>query len=105
MTRAVPRLVQPSSGSWVILTLPVPMYLPPSCSNQRGVGNAKRSTYLPRRIFSSTGPSPTTVGAIYSRVFDLLRHFETNPNALRFCGILKLRPSRLVELNELIRTR
>src|SRR5215468_3795808 len=33
MTRAVPRLVHPSSGSWVILTLPVPMYLPPSCSN------------------------------------------------------------------------
>src|SRR5262249_53475637 len=64
MTRAVPRLVQPSSGSWVILTLPVPMHLPPSCSNQRGVGNAKRSTPLPLRMFSSTGPSLTTVGGI-----------------------------------------
>src|SRR5215510_15267956 len=29
-------------------------------------------------------------------VLDLLRHSETNPNALRFCGIPKLRPSRLV---------
>src|SRR5262245_921099 len=105
MTRAVPRLVQPSYGSWVILTLPVSMYLPPSFANQRGFGNANRSTSLPRRMFSSTGPSLTTVGGTYLRVLDFFRHSETNPNALRFCGIPKVNPSRLVEPNELIRTR
>ena len=39
------------------------------------------------------------------RALDRLRHSETNPSALRSCGMPRLKPSRLVEPSELTRTR
>ena len=79
----------------MILTLPVPMYLPPSNSNQRGVGNDRMFTSLPRWIFSSTGPSRTMRGGICFRSLDapapfgdefhraqILRHAKTKTEPL-----------------------
>ena len=48
----------------MITMQPVPMYRPPSCSCQRGVGNLSRSTLSPLSTFSVIGPLDTSMGLI-----------------------------------------